>query len=119
MFVSHICRAAFMCGREPNFELPEDEKQQLSKFNWEEFLAFTRSAINNKSKFLAYHFITCIYNIYVLILSLLYIAEHRRAGAGSRRKSEALTVKSDWESEQGINGLSGSEDGGEPDTPES
>lgn len=88
-------RAAFMCGREPNFELPEEEKQELSKFNWEEFLAFTRSAINNK--------------------------KHRRAGAGagSRRRSEPLTVKSDWESEQGANGLSGSEDGGEPDTPES
>lgn len=118
-----------MCGREPNFELPEDEKRELSKFNWEEFLAFTRSAINNKSKFLYtciittlnMHIISSYIYIYVYInLSLLYITEHRRTGAGSRRKSEPLTVKSgDWESEQGINGLSGSEDGVEPDTPES
>lgn len=39
-----------MCGREPNFELSENEKQELGKFNWDEFLAFTRSAITNKSK---------------------------------------------------------------------
>lgn len=38
-----------MCGREPNFELSEEEKQELSKFKWDEFLAITRSAINNKS----------------------------------------------------------------------
>ncbi|RZR74311.1 hypothetical protein BHM03_00035222, partial [Ensete ventricosum] len=43
-------RAAFMCGREPNFELTEEEKQELRQYNWEEFLAMTRSAINNKSK---------------------------------------------------------------------
>lgn len=64
-----------MCGREPNFELPEDEKQELSKFNWEEFLAFTRSAINNKSKFLftyittlSMHIISSHIYIYILIL---------------------------------------------------
>ncbi|KAG6414675.1 hypothetical protein SASPL_122048 [Salvia splendens] len=34
-------RAAFMCGREPNFELSEEEKQELGKFNWDEFLAIT------------------------------------------------------------------------------
>ncbi|CAA2970751.1 ethylene-responsive transcription factor At4g13040 [Olea europaea subsp. europaea] len=43
-------RAAFMCGREPNFELSEEEKQELMKFKWEEFLALTRSAITSKSK---------------------------------------------------------------------
>ncbi|CAK9140921.1 unnamed protein product [Ilex paraguariensis] len=43
-------RAAFMCGREPNFELSEGEKQELRKFKWDEFLAVTRSAITNKSK---------------------------------------------------------------------
>ncbi|RWV80273.1 hypothetical protein GW17_00058488, partial [Ensete ventricosum] len=43
-------RAAFMCGREPNFELTEEEKHELRQYNWEEFLAMTRSAINNKSK---------------------------------------------------------------------
>ncbi|XP_057870957.1 ethylene-responsive transcription factor-like protein At4g13040 isoform X1 [Cryptomeria japonica] len=41
-------RAAFMCGREPNFELSEEEKQELRKFNWEEFLELTRNAITNK-----------------------------------------------------------------------
>ncbi|XP_054781698.1 ethylene-responsive transcription factor-like protein At4g13040 isoform X2 [Prosopis cineraria] len=38
-------RAAFMCGREPNFELPEEEKRELREFKWEEFLAMTRQAI--------------------------------------------------------------------------
>lgn len=38
-----------MCGREPNFELPEDEKRELSKFKWDEFLAMTRQAITRKS----------------------------------------------------------------------
>ena len=39
-----------MCGREPNFELLEEEKHELRKFKWDEFLAVTRSAITNKSK---------------------------------------------------------------------
>ncbi|XP_039057590.1 ethylene-responsive transcription factor-like protein At4g13040 [Hibiscus syriacus] len=41
-------RAAFMCGREPNFELSEEEKQELRKFKWDEFLAYTRHSITNK-----------------------------------------------------------------------
>ncbi|KAG0454952.1 hypothetical protein HPP92_024244 [Vanilla planifolia] len=41
-------RAAFMCGREPNFELSEDEKLELSQYNWDDFLAMTRNAITNK-----------------------------------------------------------------------
>ncbi|XP_012574014.1 ethylene-responsive transcription factor-like protein At4g13040 [Cicer arietinum] len=41
-------RAAFMCGREPNFELPEEDKRELSKFNWEEFLTVTRQTITCK-----------------------------------------------------------------------
>ncbi|XP_068665465.1 ethylene-responsive transcription factor-like protein At4g13040 [Aristolochia californica] len=56
-------RAAFMCGREPNFELSEEEKQELRKFKWEEFLTFTRSAITSKK-------------------------HKRRAGASFRKKSE-------------------------------
>ncbi|XP_022034614.1 ethylene-responsive transcription factor-like protein At4g13040 isoform X2 [Helianthus annuus] len=44
-------RAAFMCGREPNFELTVKEKDELSKLSWDDFLAMTRSAINNKIKF--------------------------------------------------------------------
>ncbi|XP_051143643.1 ethylene-responsive transcription factor-like protein At4g13040 [Andrographis paniculata] len=41
-------RAAFMCGREPNFELSKEEKQELRKYSWDEFLAVTRHAIANK-----------------------------------------------------------------------
>jgi len=47
-----IFRAAFMCGREPNFELSEEEKLELSKFKWEEFLAVTRQSITCKSNFI-------------------------------------------------------------------
>ncbi|THG18903.1 hypothetical protein TEA_022350 [Camellia sinensis var. sinensis] len=83
-------RAAFMCGREPNFELSEEEKQELRKFKWDEFLAMTRSAITNKR-------------------------HRRRTGAGARRKSEPSTQNSDWEGEQGVNGFSASEDV-EPET---
>ncbi|KAL7246981.1 hypothetical protein ACSBR2_001985 [Camellia fascicularis] len=83
-------RAAFMCGREPNFELSEEEKQDLRQFKWDEFLALTRSAINNKK-------------------------HRRRSGAGSRRKSEPSAQNSDWERNQGVNGFSASEDV-EPDT---
>eukprot|EP00249_Psilotum_nudum_P020762 c27835_g1_i4 orf=1416-2036(+) len=43
-------RAAYMCGREPNFELPEDEKRTLQGLQWEEFLALTRRAIANKKR---------------------------------------------------------------------
>ena len=43
-------RAAFMCGREPNFELSEEEKNELDKYTWEDFLAITRDTITNKSK---------------------------------------------------------------------
>ena len=44
-----VCRAAFMCGREPNFELSEEEKQELRKYTWEDFLAVTRNTITSKS----------------------------------------------------------------------
>ncbi|XP_041991677.1 ethylene-responsive transcription factor-like protein At4g13040 isoform X4 [Salvia splendens] len=75
-------RAAFMCGREPNFELSEEEKQELRKFNWDEFLAITRSAITNKKS-------------------------QRRSGTGPRRK----LLDNDWEGEeQGRSGPSASED---------
>jgi hypothetical protein len=33
-----------MCGREPNFELPEEEKQELRTFKWDDFLAMTRKS---------------------------------------------------------------------------
>ena len=38
-----------MCGRETNTELPEEEKTQLKKLKWDEFLAITRRAIISKS----------------------------------------------------------------------
>ncbi|KAK9069034.1 hypothetical protein SSX86_013150 [Deinandra increscens subsp. villosa] len=41
-------RAAFMCGREPNFELTIEEKDELSKLSWDDFLTMTRTAINSK-----------------------------------------------------------------------
>ncbi|XP_022159539.1 ethylene-responsive transcription factor-like protein At4g13040 isoform X2 [Momordica charantia] len=43
-------RAAFMCGRKPNFELPEEEKQELRKLNWDQFLAVTRHVITNRKE---------------------------------------------------------------------
>ncbi|XP_078156346.1 integrase-type DNA-binding superfamily protein isoform X3 [Carex rostrata] len=42
-------RAAFMCGREPNFELTEEEKEELGRYTWEAFLEMTRNNINNKT----------------------------------------------------------------------
>ncbi|XP_022159022.1 ethylene-responsive transcription factor-like protein At4g13040 isoform X2 [Momordica charantia] len=62
-------RAAFVCGREPNFELPEDEKQELQKFKWEDFLAMTRHAITNK--------------------------KHKRLGTGSPKKPGASSLPID------------------------
>ncbi|CAN6892374.1 unnamed protein product, partial [Brassica oleracea] len=41
-------RAAFMCGREPNFELSEEDKRDLKQQSWEGFLACTRRKITNK-----------------------------------------------------------------------
>ncbi|KAF8686188.1 hypothetical protein HU200_043637 [Digitaria exilis] len=43
-------RAAFMCGREPNFELSEEEKQELRNYTWEGFLAVTRTTITSKKQ---------------------------------------------------------------------
>lgn len=108
-----------MCGREPNFELPEEEKQELRQFKWEEFLEMTRSAITHKSTYpctirkafkrhLAWLF---PFSGFIASWDLSKLAEHhRRSGVGSRRKSEPLLLKSDWESEQGGNDPSGSEE---------
>ncbi|KAJ0969171.1 hypothetical protein J5N97_022048 [Dioscorea zingiberensis] len=41
-------RAAYICGRQPNFELSMEEMQELSKYKWEEYLEMTRSSISNK-----------------------------------------------------------------------
>jgi hypothetical protein len=43
------CRAAYLCGREPNFELTEAEKQELQLLQWEDFLEQTRQSILSKS----------------------------------------------------------------------
>ncbi|KAK3017458.1 hypothetical protein RJ639_006408 [Escallonia herrerae] len=81
-------RAAFMCGREPNFELSEEEKQELRKFKWDEFLAITRSAIIGKK-------------------------HYRKATISTRRKFEPSPENSDSEEEQ-ENGFAAS---GEAETP--
>ncbi|CAL9134657.1 unnamed protein product [Musa textilis] len=69
-------RAAFMCGREPNFELSEEEKQELRLYNWDEFLEKMRSAINDKK-------------------------HQRKLTVGRRKKSEAHKPNSNWEHEGG------------------
>lgn len=80
-------RAAFMCGREPNFELSKEEKQELSQYKWEEFLALTRNAINTKK-------------------------HHGRIGMRGRpKKSE----NSDYDPERGTGGSSMSDEEGEED----
>jgi hypothetical protein len=43
-------RAAYLCGRVPNFMLSEEEKQELQGLHWDEFLQMTKEAIANKSK---------------------------------------------------------------------
>ncbi|GKU86017.1 hypothetical protein SLEP1_g606 [Rubroshorea leprosula] len=73
-------RAAFMCGREPNFELPEAEKQELRGLKWEEFLAVTRRAINNKKN-------------------------KRRIGTGPEKRSESTADYSDWDGKQRVHGF--------------
>ncbi|GAV70730.1 AP2 domain-containing protein [Cephalotus follicularis] len=78
-------RAAFMCGREPNFELSEEEKQELTKFDWDEFLAFTRRGINDKKY-------------------------KRRLGAGLQKRSEPSVQNHEWESKQGANGFLASDE---------
>ncbi|TQE06496.1 hypothetical protein C1H46_007867 [Malus baccata] len=80
-------RAAFMCGREPNFELSEEEKQELRKFKWDEFLVMTRHSITNKKHM-------------------------RRQGAESEKRSESPQLDDgDWEDDkEEVSGLSASED---------
>uniref|UniRef100_A0A2P2P267 Ethylene-responsive transcription factor-like protein At4g13040 n=1 Tax=Rhizophora mucronata TaxID=61149 RepID=A0A2P2P267_RHIMU len=74
-----------MCGREPNFELPEEEKQELRRYKWDEFLAITRSAINNK--------------------------KHKRViASGGPKVSEPTLHNNDWNVKQEADG-SASDDG--------
>lgn len=81
-------RAAFLCGREPNFELSEKEKQELSHYKWDEFLLMTRNAISSKK-------------------------HQRRTGAGRRKKSGTESQGSDMETERGACGSSSMSDDGE------
>ncbi|XP_042436575.1 ethylene-responsive transcription factor-like protein At4g13040 [Zingiber officinale] len=78
-------RAAFMCGREPNFELSVEEKEELRQYNWDEFLALTRSAINNKK-------------------------QQRKFSVGKQKKSETKTTYSNWEHERATRASSMSDD---------
>ncbi|CAN6447031.1 unnamed protein product [Victoria cruziana] len=81
-------RAAFMCGREPNFELSEEEKNELRSFDWEGFLAMTRSAITNKK-------------------------HQKRVEAGSRKRTGSQTNLVDSKTNQAIDGLASSDVEGE------
>ncbi|RYQ79644.1 hypothetical protein Ahy_Scaffold2g107595 isoform E [Arachis hypogaea] len=83
-------RAAFMCGREPNFELPEEEKRELRKFKWEEFLALTRQAITQHK---------------------------RRLGSGpSDNVDLSNSNKDDSDNKQGVSSLSACEEDAEQET---
>ncbi|KAL1321364.1 hypothetical protein HN51_066147 [Arachis hypogaea] len=85
-------RAAFMCGREPNFELPEEEKRELRKFKWEEFLALTRQAITRKK-------------------------HKRRLGSGpSDNVDLPNSNKDDSDNKQGVSSLSACEEDAEQET---
>ncbi|KAF9611694.1 hypothetical protein IFM89_034877 [Coptis chinensis] len=78
-------RAAFMCGREPNFLLSEEEKQELRKISWDDFLTMTRSAINNKK-------------------------HQKRLRAGSKRNHEAILQSVKWNGVQGKHNIFALED---------
>ncbi|XP_071698396.1 ethylene-responsive transcription factor-like protein At4g13040 isoform X2 [Rutidosis leptorrhynchoides] len=78
-------RAAFLCGREPNFELTVEEKDELSKLTWDEFLIMTRDAINNKR-------------------------HQRRVSSRMKFENHHLNIDSGAEAYQGRNGFSGSDD---------
>ncbi|XP_071721540.1 uncharacterized protein [Rutidosis leptorrhynchoides] len=79
-FISHT-KAAFLCGREPNFELTDKEKDELSQLTWDGFLIMTRDAINSK--------------------------KHQRRGPRMKFENQQQQY-SDWgaEGEQGRNGYS-------------
>ncbi|KAF5191914.1 Ethylene-responsive transcription factor-like protein [Thalictrum thalictroides] len=83
-------RAAFMCGREPNFELSEEEKQELRQYDWNGFLTMTRHAITNKK-------------------------HQKRLKAGPTNLHETPLQSGKWEKEQGTQSVSDLEDV-EPET---
>ncbi|KAJ1279224.1 hypothetical protein BS78_04G139000 [Paspalum vaginatum] len=83
-------RAAFMCGREPNFELSEEEKQELQKYTWEDFLAVTRNTITSKKQ--------------------------RKVGLLRRSKADLFMGQSDGDTEMANGGASSNSDSGEAET---
>ncbi|URE37950.1 AP2 domain containing protein [Musa troglodytarum] len=105
-------RAAFMCGREPNFELAEEEKQELRRYNWEEFLAMTRSAINNKSisKLISVDRMLALQSSAVLISIVFCSLEHQRKLGARRRNKSETQISDNWEKEDGTPASSMSED---------
>lgn len=78
-----------MCGREPNFELPEEEKHELRKFSWDEFLAATRSTITNKSK-QAFVFLEILFH--QVLLRLLNVQKARNEAVGLVRAENFRTT---------------------------
>lgn len=73
-------RAAFMCGREPNLELPEEEKRELKRLEWDEFLEKTRLQISSKK------------------------VRRRRSGSGLKDKFELSVQELCYETSQGTEG---------------
>lgn len=74
-------RAAFMCGREPNLELPEEEKRELKRLEWDEFLEKTRLQISSKKM------------------------RRRRSGSGSQDKFELSVQELCYETGRGAEDL--------------
>jgi hypothetical protein len=68
-----MCRAAFMCGREPNFELSEEEKQELRKYTWEDFLAITRNTITSKSMTQNFNFLKLFTPLHLKLIACSFI----------------------------------------------
>nr|XP_034577603.1 ethylene-responsive transcription factor-like protein At4g13040 isoform X1 [Setaria viridis] len=83
-------RAAFMCGREPNFELSEEEKQELRKYTWEDFLAVTRNTITSKKQ--------------------------KKVGLLRRSKADLFMGQSDGDTEMANGGGSSNSDNGDAET---
>lgn len=102
-----------MCGREPNFELSEEEKKELRKLNWEEFLAMIRHAITHKSICFLLLWFVMLRKFYVYSYFLLFISEHKRV---KRPNTSAMLDNSDWERDQGGNSLSTSDEMDQDDT---
>ncbi|KAG5252217.1 ethylene-responsive transcription factor protein [Salix suchowensis] len=80
-------RAAFMCGREPNFELSEEEKQELRNSSG---MSFWQSLA-------------------------VQLTIKRRIGVGLQKRSETTLQDGDWDGKERLNGFSASEDV-EPDS---